>query len=108
MEVAVKGKDSRASGSVPSTSSDSLYVRLLWNDKELCFPGYDVWCPIEVVVRKLHAGYLGVAEDSVESGEDYSAALNSLNELDEAINDALMADTPAPAATAPVTATKSQ
>jgi hypothetical protein len=108
MEVAVKGKDSRTSGSVPSTSSDSLYVRLLWNDKELCFPGYDVWCPIEVVVRKLHAGYLGVAEDSVESGEDSSTALNSLNELDEIINDALMAGMPTPAATATITATATE
>ena len=92
MEISVKKKDSRTLVPLSSTSSDnSLYVRLLWNDSVLCFPGYDVWCPIDVVIRKLHAGHLGVAEDSLkESGEDSSSALNSLNELDEIINDALL------------------
>ena len=98
MEVALKRKDSRTSVSMPSTSSDSLYVRLLWNDSELCFPGYDVWCPIGAVIRKLHAGYLGVAEDSLESVEGSSTALNSLNELDEIMNDALVEDVPPPPA----------
>ena len=99
MEVAKKRKDRGTLSPMPSTSSDSLYVRLLWNDSELCFPGYDVWCPIEVVMRKLHAGYLGVTEDSIESGEDSSTALNSLNELDEILNDALMEDISPSAAT---------
>ena len=92
MEISVKKKDSRTLVPLSSTLSDnSLYVRLLWNDSVLCFPGYDVWCPIEVVIRKLHAGHLGVTEDSLkESGEDSSSALNSLNELDDIINEALL------------------
>ena len=79
IEVAAKKKDLNNSS---SPLEPPLYIRLLWNDKEIALPGCDVWCPIEDAMLILQAGYLG-EEHSVDT-------LNSLNELDSILNDALL------------------
>jgi hypothetical protein len=100
MEIATRSSGGRASPDSPtssSTESESLYVRLLWNDTEICFPGFEAWCPLDVVVQKLHAGTLGVEDTTAPGGgaggeKDLSATLNALNDLDSVLNEAL-ADT---------------
>jgi hypothetical protein len=103
MEIATRSSGSRATSASPgspgssSTESESLYVRLLWNDTEISFPGFEAWCPLEVVVQKLHAGTLGVEDTTAPGGgakgeKDLSATLNALNDLDSVLNEAL-ADT---------------
>ena len=80
LELATRNTDSTESG---------LYVRLLWNDKEISLPGLEAWTPVENLIRMLHAGFLGEEHPSV-SIEESSETLNSLNELDSLINETLL------------------
>ena len=80
----------------------TLYVRLLWNDKAISLPGEESWCPLENALQRLHAGYLGKEHSSQKELENFqqseqvgksddSETLNSLNDLDDVINDELNA-----------------
>lgn len=73
-----------------------LVVRLLWNDEEISLPGMAVWCPVDTLIEKLHAGFLGIEhsssvgiEHSLGAIEDSFSTLNSLDGLDAVLNDAL-------------------
>ena len=99
MEIATLDSGSAASSPTTRSSPESLYIRLLWNDNEISFPGYDAWCPLEVVVQKLHAGFLGLEDTGALEGdekeeskveEDLSATLNALDDLDTTLNEALV------------------
>ena len=79
IEVAAKKKNSSSSN---LALESPLYIRLLWNDKAITLPGCDVWCPIEDAMEILQSGYLGE--------ELLTDTLNSLNELDSILNDALL------------------
>ena len=79
IEIAAKKKNSNSSS---SALESPLYIRLLWNDKAITLPGCDVWCPIEDAMEILQSGYLGE--------ELLTDTLNSLNELDSILNDALL------------------
>ena len=94
MEIASRSSTSSDTSAPPpaSSSAESLYLRLLWNDAEISFPGFDAWCPLEVVVQKLHAGALGVEDSTAKDGgggRGEEATLNALDDLDSVLNDAL-------------------
>ena len=72
----------------PSSTGEQLVIRLLWNDEEISIPGLAVWCPIDTLLEKLHAGYLG-KEHSTGVEEDSLSTLNSLDELDAVLNEVL-------------------
>ena len=71
----------------PSSAEEKLLVRILWNDEEVSLPNMAVWCPVDTLIEKLHAGYLGI-EHTSGMLESFST-LNSLDELDAVLNDAL-------------------
>jgi hypothetical protein len=98
MEIASRSSTSSDTSAPPpadspaSSSAEPLYLRLLWNDAEISFPGFDAWCPLEVVVQKLHAGALGVEDSTAKDGGGSrweEATLNALDDLDSVLNDAL-------------------